>query len=203
MSKCKFCGLVHTMPNYSSEDEDKKFNQMMTYTEYDYKKSVSVSKLVEELKQYLKKPTHNDYGIDGPPGIKKKNIAKMVDSFFYDYDVISQPPDYKFKNYPTTSIIDFSDIYPSTPMSYGSKFENTAIKAFKKSQNTSLPPSPLPKTTLYEYAQLYEYIKILAADGKLSFWDLFRLQEIHKFPLIDNIKDTPEPSDDIIYQIII
>lgn len=141
------------------------------------------------LKQYAKM-TKTKYGkffdidYDADETNISKPITKLDNVIFYNDDLDISPN--------AILTIDFKKLYPSVLL------ENVYIPKF--------PPSISIKMSdlhLYETAELYEYIKILASENKLNFWDLFKLEEIHNMSLIENIKDTPEPSDDIIYRITI
>ena len=138
--------------------------------------------VIEKILKNYGKQFIADY--DGDKININKPISKLDNVIFYNDDLDSSL--YK------TVTFDFENLYPS--ILNKKKYVN------KPSLSISIKMSDLH---LYETAELYEYIKILASENKLGFWDLFKLEEIHNMSLIENIKDTPEPSDDIIYRITI
>lgn len=138
--------------------------------------------IIEKILKSYGKKFIADY--DGDKTNINKPISKLDNVIFYNDDLDSSL--YK------TVTFDFENLYPSI------------LNKKKYSHNSTLSISiKMSDLHLYEAAELYEYIKILASENKLGFWDLFKLEEIHNMSLIENIKNTPEPSDDIIYRITI
>jgi hypothetical protein len=136
-----------------------------------------------------------------------KSSSKAYNSMTIEKKIPPLPMSFKKYNslYPTNS----DDFMKDFTSSYSMK-KNDYIKQLAKMASFHVALSIQPSTSLsvlegklYKHAELYGYIRQLANDGKLGFWDLFKLQQIHDFPLIDDIKETPEPSDEMIYQVTI
>ncbi len=107
----------------------------------------------------------------------------------YKMSMVSNYKPYKYKSYklPKTFYkvlgIDEKKVIDETPIDYDfMKFDHK----------------------IYVKAELFEYIKIMFNEGKIDFWDLYFLQEMHDLPLIDSEMDRKaEPSDKVVLQITI
>jgi len=132
-----------------------------------------------------------------------KTYKTMTNEMFYGKKQIPPLP-ISYNEYKSLYPMNFDEFMKDFTSSHSMKKSNY-IKLVSSHPVTSLglPSLPIPKSQLYINAELFEYIRQLANNGTLGFWDLFKLQQTHDFPLIDDIKETPEPSDDMIYQITI
>lgn len=233
MKKCGFCGMVHDKPiestdkynsiktSYFEKKIDNYSKKIPTYNDpsyyigsMNYKQSTELdyfNKHQDTLKNLL--DSYNESQELAHEMKQKKensnhpNYSKIYKKYIYgEEEILPAPISYAdLKSSYSTYTDDFMKSFISSYSMKKSDYIKHAAKHISSQpyKPNSFPLGPIPKQQLYVNAELFQYIKLLASDGKLGFWDLFRLQQIHDFPLIDDVKETPEPSDDMIYQVTI